>query len=180
LRGRLAALLTLVTAREMNLAYEWSVREGAARPSGLEAAVIEVIRSDGPVEGLSRGDALLIEFGRQLFRNRHVQSATFAGAATGVNLARDIEQGWFDRLYVSPLSRGALLAGHVFSASLRALMPITVVVAIAVIFGVSIQGPDALLLAVLLAASFALSPGMAVDRLRRQARSRRRPSAPST
>jgi ABC-type multidrug transport system permease subunit len=84
-----------------------------------------------------------------------MQSATFSGAATGVNLARDIEQGWFDRLYVSPLSRGALLAGHVFSASLRALMPITVVVTIAVIFGVSIQGPDALLLAVLLAASFA-------------------------
>src|SRR5688572_14480192 len=42
LRGRGAALLTLVTAREMNLPYEWSVREGAARASGLEGAVIEV------------------------------------------------------------------------------------------------------------------------------------------
>ena len=78
LRGRVAALLTLVTVREMNLAYQWSVREGAARSSGLDAAVIEVIRSNGPVEGLSRADALLIDFGRQLFRNRHVQSATFA------------------------------------------------------------------------------------------------------
>ncbi len=84
-----------------------------------------------------------------------MQSATFAGAATGVNLARDIEQGWFDRLYVSPLSRRSLLAGHVFSASLRALMPITAVVLVAVIFGVAIQGVDAQLLAVLLAASFA-------------------------
>src|SRR5687767_5046331 len=28
LRGRRAAVLTLVTAREMNLAYQWSVREG--------------------------------------------------------------------------------------------------------------------------------------------------------
>jgi ABC-type multidrug transport system permease subunit len=84
-----------------------------------------------------------------------MQSATFAGAATGVNLARDIEQGWFDRLYVSPLSRRSLLAGHVFSASLRALMPITFVVGVAVIFGVSMQGADAVLLAVLLAAAFA-------------------------
>ena len=84
-----------------------------------------------------------------------MQSATFAGAATGVNLARDIEQGWFDRLYVSPLSRRSLLAGHVFSASLRALMPITAVVLVAVVFGVAIQGVDALLLAVLLAAAFA-------------------------
>ncbi len=84
-----------------------------------------------------------------------MQAATFSGAATGVNLARDIEQGWFDRLYVSPLSRTSLLAGHVFSASLRALMPITVVVVIAVIFGVGIQGVDALLLAAVLAAAFA-------------------------
>src|SRR4030095_15529539 len=50
LRGRLAALLTLVTAREMNLAYEWSVREGAARTAGLEPAVIEAIRSNGPID----------------------------------------------------------------------------------------------------------------------------------
>jgi ABC-2 type transport system permease protein len=84
-----------------------------------------------------------------------MQSATFSGAATGVNLARDIEQGWFDRLYVSPLSRGSLLAGHVFSASLRALMPMTVVILVAVIFGVGIQGVDALVLAVALAAAFA-------------------------
>ena len=84
-----------------------------------------------------------------------MQSATFAGAAIGVNLARDIEQGWFDRLYVSPMSRRSLLAGHVFSASLRALMPISAVVTIAVVFGVAIQGVDALLLAIALAAAFA-------------------------
>ena len=84
-----------------------------------------------------------------------MQSATFSGAATGVNLARDIEQGWFDRLYVSPLSRPSLLAGHVFSASLRALMPITAVIIVAVIFGVDLQGVDSLLLALAIAAGFA-------------------------
>jgi ABC-2 type transport system permease protein len=84
-----------------------------------------------------------------------MQSATFSGAATGVNLARDIEQGWFDRLYVSPISRRALLAGHVFSASLRALMPITAVIVVALFFGVDLQGVDGLLLAIVLAAAFA-------------------------
>ena len=84
-----------------------------------------------------------------------MQSATFSGAATGVNLARDIEQGWFDRLYVSPISRRALLAGHVFSASLRALMPISAVIAVALIFGVELEGVDSLLLAVALAGAFA-------------------------
>ena len=50
-----------------------------------------------------------------------MQGAGFTGAATGVNLARDIEQGWFDRLLASPAPRTVLLAGLVLSASLRAL-----------------------------------------------------------
>ena len=40
-----------------------------------------------------------------------LQGAGFTGAATGVNLARDIEQGWFDRLLVAPVPRVALLLG---------------------------------------------------------------------
>jgi ABC-type multidrug transport system permease subunit len=52
-----------------------------------------------------------------------MQGAAFTGAATGVNLARDIEQGWFDRLLASPAPRPVLLAGLVLSASLRALLP---------------------------------------------------------
>ena len=46
-----------------------------------------------------------------------LQGAGFTGAATGVNLARDIEQGWLDRLLVSPAPRWVLLAGTVLSAS---------------------------------------------------------------
>src|SRR5690242_5966492 len=77
LSGRVAGLLALVTAREMNLVHEWRIREDAARASGLEPAVIDVIRNNGPVDAFSRDDALLIDFGRQLFRNRHVRSETF-------------------------------------------------------------------------------------------------------
>jgi 4-carboxymuconolactone decarboxylase len=93
LSGRRAGLLTLITAREMNLAYEWSIREDAARAAGLEPAVIDVVRSNEAVEGLSRDDALLIDFGRQLFRNRHVQSETFAAL-----LDRLGRQGTFDAI----------------------------------------------------------------------------------
>src|SRR4029434_9803552 len=52
-----------------------------------------------------------------------MQGAAFTGAATGVNLARDIEGGWFDRLLSSPAPRPVLLAGLVLSASFRALIP---------------------------------------------------------
>jgi ABC-2 type transport system permease protein len=64
-----------------------------------------------------------------------LQGAGFTGAATGVNLARDIEHGWFDRLLVSPAPRWVLLAAAVLSASFRALIPATFVCSLALILG---------------------------------------------
>jgi 4-carboxymuconolactone decarboxylase len=93
LRGRRAGLLALVTAREMNLAYEWSVREDAARAADLEPAVIDVIRRNESLDGLARDDALLIDFGRQLYRNRHVRSETFAALVDRLG-----RQGAFDAI----------------------------------------------------------------------------------
>lgn len=75
---RRVELLTLVTAREMNLAYAWSVNEPIAQGAGLEPALIDVIRRNGPVIELESDDALLIDFGRQLYRQRHVAADTFA------------------------------------------------------------------------------------------------------
>ena len=75
---RVTALLPLITAREMSLPYEWGVREEAALTSGLEPAVIDAIRRNRPVTTLSGGDALIVDFGRQLFRNRYVDPGTFA------------------------------------------------------------------------------------------------------
>ena len=72
-----------------------------------------------------------------------LQGAGFTGAATGVNLARDIEQGWFDRLLASPASRPALLAGMVISASLRSLIPATVLLTVGFAIGVGWPGSAA-------------------------------------
>jgi 4-carboxymuconolactone decarboxylase len=90
---RLRALLPLITTREMNLPYEWSVREDAALKSGLEPAVIDIVRRNGPVTALSGDDALVVGFGRQLFRERHVDSRTFAAL-----VARVGRQGTFDAI----------------------------------------------------------------------------------
>ncbi|MBA2566203.1 MAG: ABC transporter permease [Thermoleophilaceae bacterium] len=84
-----------------------------------------------------------------------VQGATFAGAATGVNLARDIEIGWFDRLLAAPVPRPALLAGIVLSASLRSLLPITGVLVLGLALGANWPGIDGLLVAVGLGFAFA-------------------------
>ncbi|HYX78095.1 MAG TPA: ABC transporter permease [Solirubrobacterales bacterium] len=76
-----------------------------------------------------------------------MQGAGFTGAATGVNLARDIEQGWFDRLLASPAPRPVLLAGLVLSASLRSLVPAAVLLVVAFSVGTHWPGIGGLALA---------------------------------
>lgn len=73
-----------------------------------------------------------------------IQGAGFTGAAAGVNLARDIERGWLDRLLVSPAPRWVLLAGTVLAAAARALIPATFVFAIALAIGAHFPGLDGL------------------------------------
>jgi ABC-type multidrug transport system permease subunit len=79
-----------------------------------------------------------------------LQGAAFSGAATGVNLARDIERGWFDRLLVCPAPRLVVLLGIVASAGLRSLMPGTFLVAVAFVLGVGWPGVGTLVISALL------------------------------
>ncbi|MFL5894418.1 MAG: ABC transporter permease [Thermoleophilaceae bacterium] len=85
----------------------------------------------------------------------YLQAAGFTGAATGVNLARDIELGWFDRLLVVPIPRWALLAGTVLSASLRVLLPFALLTTVAMILGAHWPGLDGLAVAVMCGSLFA-------------------------
>jgi ABC-2 type transport system permease protein len=75
-----------------------------------------------------------------------LQGAAFTGAATGVNLARDIERGWFDRLLVCPAPRTTILVGVVASAALRALLPATFLLIVAFALGVDFPGVGALVI----------------------------------
>jgi len=69
-----------------------------------------------------------------------LQGAGFAGAATGSNLARDIEQGWFDRLLVSPVPRPMLLLGPILGGITRSLVPATVVLLVGLLIGAELTG----------------------------------------
>jgi ABC-type multidrug transport system permease subunit len=84
-----------------------------------------------------------------------LQGAGFTGAAAGVNMARDIEQGWLDRLLVSPAPRWVLLAGTVLSASARALIPAAFVLAVALPLGAGWPGIDGLAVTFLMVAAMA-------------------------
>ena len=84
-----------------------------------------------------------------------LQGAGFTGAATGVNLARDIEQGWFDRMMASPTPRWVLLSGMVLSACARAMIPATLVLIVALALGAHFPGLVGLLLSALFVAGMA-------------------------
>lgn len=84
-----------------------------------------------------------------------LQGAGFTGAATGVNMARDIEHGWFDRLLVCPAPRVTLLAGIVASAAIRALIPATFVLTVALCVGVHWPGVEGLIITFILAMGLA-------------------------
>lgn len=84
-----------------------------------------------------------------------LQGAGFTGAAAGVNLARDYEQGWVDRLLVSPAPRWVLLTGNVLAASLRSLVPATFVLGIAFAIGARWPGLDGLVVCYLMVAATA-------------------------
>lgn len=84
-----------------------------------------------------------------------LQGAGFTGAAAGVNLARDIEQGWLDRLLVSPAPRWVLLTGTVLAASARALIPASFLLAIALALGAGWPGVDGLLITFFMVAAMA-------------------------
>jgi ABC-2 type transport system permease protein len=154
-----------MTGMRLNLAMTWALMHrglneivrvpGAAIP-GVLAPTLFMLGLTAAFSKLT----LLPGFGTSDFMSfliglSFLQGAGFTGAATGVNLARDIEFGWFDRLLASPAPRGVLLAGTVLSASLRALLPITVLLIVGLSFGVNFPGVDGLAIAVLVAAVFA-------------------------
>jgi ABC-type multidrug transport system permease subunit len=80
-----------------------------------------------------------------------LQGAGFAGAATGSNLARDIEQGWFDRLLVAPVPRPLLVVGPILGAVTRSLVPATVVLIFGLLVGADLTGGVAGLVALYVA-----------------------------
>lgn len=84
-----------------------------------------------------------------------VQAAAFTGAATGVNLARDIESGWFDRMLLAPAPRWVILAGLICSAAIRVLLPSTLLLVVGLAAGLRFPGPAGIVISLVTAALLA-------------------------
>ena len=80
LNAHVRELAILVACRETNYNLEWNGHEPSAVKAGVDPKVIDVVRHGGALTGLQEQDAAVIRFGRQLFTDKKVDSATFAKA----------------------------------------------------------------------------------------------------
>jgi 4-carboxymuconolactone decarboxylase len=82
----------LITAREMDSQFEWVAHEPEALKEGVPQAVIDVIKHRRSTAGIDETDALVIELGRQIWRDHKVPPDTFAKAKAmfGANTLIDL------------------------------------------------------------------------------------------
>jgi 4-carboxymuconolactone decarboxylase len=73
-------LAILVACKETNYNLEWNAHEPSAVKAGVDAKVIDAVRRNGALTGINEQDATVIRFGRQMFTEKKVDSATFAKA----------------------------------------------------------------------------------------------------
>jgi 4-carboxymuconolactone decarboxylase len=76
--GHVREVAILITAREMDSQFEWVAHEPEALKQGVPQQVIDVIKYRRSTAGLEATDALIIELGRELWRDHKVKSETFA------------------------------------------------------------------------------------------------------
>src|SRR5579871_1674941 len=76
----LSQIAILITGREHDQPYEWSLHELQALSVSLDPAVIDVIRRNQPTTKLGEKEAMIIQIGREIFRTHKLGSETYARA----------------------------------------------------------------------------------------------------
>ncbi len=71
-------LAIMVACRATNYNLEWNGHEASALRAGVDAKVLDIVKNNGALTGLTEKDAAVIKFGRQLYIDRKVDSPTFA------------------------------------------------------------------------------------------------------
>ena len=89
--GREREVAILTTAREMDSQFEWVAHEGEALKEGVPQRTIDAIKYRRSTEGLDATDALIIELGRQIWRDHKVRPDTFAAIRTTFGPKRLVE-----------------------------------------------------------------------------------------
>jgi len=85
-------LTWLIAAREYDCDYEWAAGVRHARQAGVPDALIDAIRERKPLMGLTKEQALLVEFCHPLLRgNHHVSDAAYRAAVEHFGVAATVQ-----------------------------------------------------------------------------------------
>jgi len=76
--GRVREVAILITAREMDSQFEWVAHESEALKEGVPQQTINVIKHRRSTAGLDSADAMIVDLGREIWRDHRVRSETFA------------------------------------------------------------------------------------------------------
>lgn len=68
------------------------------------------------------------------------QGVLFGAVASGTDMARDIEGGFFDRLVASPVARTSIVVGRIGGAAVLGFVQAIVFISIVSVFGVRLEG----------------------------------------
>ena len=77
---RIREIAFLTTSREMDNQFEWTAHEPVAVKLGVPQNVIDVIKFKSPTDGLDENDSIVIDLGRQIWKDHKVDQPTFVRA----------------------------------------------------------------------------------------------------
>ena len=73
-------LAIITTSREFDCDYEWSAHARLALEAGVRGQAVDAVAKRGSLESLTEDEALIVGYGRELFRDHRVSDATFDAA----------------------------------------------------------------------------------------------------
>jgi 4-carboxymuconolactone decarboxylase len=71
-------LCALIAAREFDEPYEWNSHETGAQRANVDQKTIDAVKFNRPLDGLPEKEALVVRFGRAIFRDRKVGPDLYA------------------------------------------------------------------------------------------------------
>ena len=74
---KLQEIVMLTVAREMDCAYIWYAHAAAARGAGVRGDIVDNLREKRTLSGLNPDEQTVVDFARELLRNRKVSQPTF-------------------------------------------------------------------------------------------------------
>jgi 4-carboxymuconolactone decarboxylase len=80
LSQKLQELVMLTVAREMDCAFIWYAHAPPARAAGVRDGIVDGLRERTDLAGLDPDERAVLDFTRELLRNRKVSRATFDAA----------------------------------------------------------------------------------------------------